>query len=299
MQETAHFNKKQLYFYIFLGNFELSNLSPKSLKKEFLCGSHFDGKYLLTKGISLNAVPLPHNGIENVKVVDHGKSYISPSPSANYDEYNIASTSDGCHMQPFDEVCFVTPTKRKREISPSTTISHISDEDDIYTLEDSCANSKVEETPTKIKLKRKLGVLYKKHRSQSSLLSQFKSVKQKSVSSLTPRDFKTLSPFSQALVRMQLFHKARTPFLKDEKKVAISMYYKSPGLYHFMRKNKVILPSVSSVKKWISDFDVLPGFQKKLFNRIKLKVQTMTEEEKRCIVIGWCQFCSEYCSLSM
>lgn len=35
---------------------------------------------------------------------------------------------------------------------------------------------------------------------------------------------------------MQLHHKAKSPWNKDERTIAISMFYKSPGLYRFLRK---------------------------------------------------------------
>jgi hypothetical protein len=53
----------------------------------------------------------------------------------------------------------------------------------------------------------------------------------------------------RAITRMQLHHKPRTQWLSDEKNTAISMYYKSPSMYKFLRKNGVILPSVSIIKK--------------------------------------------------
>lgn len=108
----------------------------------------------------------------------------------------------------------------------------------------------------------------------------------KIINTLTPvRQMKSLPPFPKAIVRMQLYHKPRSPWLIDEKTTAIAMYYKSPSMYRFLRKKNVNLPSTSIIKKWLEDFKSTPGYNKKLFVRLKKKVTTMTKTEKFCCFI--------------
>lgn len=71
----------------------------------------------------------------------------------------------------------------------------------------------------------------------------------------------------------------------NEKKFSLQLFYKSPSTYKFLRVNlKLILPSISIIRKWIGNSKFNPGFSIKHFNDIKLKVETMSEKEKRCTV---------------
>ena len=88
----------------------------------------------------------------------------------------------------------------------------------------------------------------------------------------------------RTLVKMQLFHKRQTPWTKEEKQFAIRLYYKSPTTCRFLRSLKIILPSVSTIRNWISVSKFKPGFPKKFISCLKFKVTTMQPQEKCCIV---------------
>lgn len=60
---------------------------------------------------------------------------------------------------------------------------------------------------------------------------------------------------SKALITMQLLHKKRKPWSINEKKVALSLYYKSPSTYKFMRKNGIVLPGESTVGRWLNSIN--------------------------------------------
>ena len=63
------------------------------------------------------------------------------------------------------------------------------------------------------------------------------------------------------------------------------MFYKSPTTYSFLKhKLQVILPGVSTIKRWIGNLKFLHGYNSNLFNQIKLKTETLTAREKYCIV---------------
>ncbi|XP_050056239.1 uncharacterized protein LOC126549882 [Aphis gossypii] len=78
---------------------------------------------------------------------------------------------------------------------------------------------------------------------------------------------------------MQTLHsvKSRQQWTLNEKKFALSLFYKSPTTYSFLKnKLQVILPGVSTIKRWIGSSKFLPGYNSNLFNQIKLKTETLT-----------------------
>lgn len=99
------------------------------------------------------------------------------------------------------------------------------------------------------------------------------------------RNLRSLPLFPRVLTKIQLCHRSRSRWDIDEKKVALGMYYKSPSMYKFLRKNKVILPSVSSIQLWLSKYHTNPGINKKIFQRLKIKSETMTLREKKCVLL--------------
>lgn len=54
---------------------------------------------------------------------------------------------------------------------------------------------------------------------------------------------------SKALMSMQIIHKKRKPWLKAEKKFALSLFYKSPSTYKYMQKSGIVLPGESTVRR--------------------------------------------------
>lgn len=58
------------------------------------------------------------------------------------------------------------------------------------------------------------------------------------------------SKHSKALVRTQLKTKMRKWF-RDERNLALILYYKSPATYRFLRAQNIVLPSPSTVRKWM------------------------------------------------
>lgn len=65
--------------------------------------------------------------------------------------------------------------------------------------------------------------------------------------------FKFQSVSSRSLVSMQINHKQRNPWTTEEKEFSISLYNKSPSIYKYMCQNKIILPGVSTVRRWLAD----------------------------------------------
>lgn len=73
---------------------------------------------------------------------------------------------------------------------------------------------------------------------------------------------------SRALVTMQLKSKTRS-WTAEEKNLALSLYYKSPSAYKFLRLHKVNLPAPSTIRHWIEESKFLPGFSKSFLEHIK------------------------------
>jgi len=86
---------------------------------------------------------------------------------------------------------------------------------------------------------------------------------------------------SKALISMQLLHKRRKPWSKIEKNIALSLYYKSPSTYKFMRKNG----GETTVRRWLKSISFSTGFPKAYMDQIKLKISGMSENEKKCTIL--------------
>lgn len=93
-----------------------------------------------------------------------------------------------------------------------------------------------------------------------------------------------LSTIAKTFVIMQLRGKSRTVWNVQEKEFAITFYYKSPAAYVFLRRKGLILPSVSTIRRWISQNSFKTGFDEGIKRLLKLKSSTMTKNEKKCIV---------------
>jgi hypothetical protein len=90
---------------------------------------------------------------------------------------------------------------------------------------------------------------------------------------------------SKALVSMQLLHKKRKSWSVSEKNIALSLYYKSPSAYMYMRKNGIILPGGSTVRRWLNSINYTTGFSEKYIKQLKLKLSDMTYSEKKCVIL--------------
>ncbi|CAI6353969.1 unnamed protein product [Macrosiphum euphorbiae] len=87
---------------------------------------------------------------------------------------------------------------------------------------------------------------------------------------------------------MQMFHKrnSRKPWTLAEKNFAINLYYKSPATYKFLRNNQqIILPGETTLRRWIGKSKFCPGFNSLWLKQIKNKLETMSDEEKHCVLI--------------
>ncbi|CAI6371562.1 unnamed protein product [Macrosiphum euphorbiae] len=84
---------------------------------------------------------------------------------------------------------------------------------------------------------------------------------------------------------MQMLHKNRKPWSSAEKKFALSIFYKSPSTYKYMRKSGIVLHGESTLRRWLKSIHFLPGFNKEYLYHIKLKVSEMSKSDKKCIIL--------------
>lgn len=90
---------------------------------------------------------------------------------------------------------------------------------------------------------------------------------------------------SKALITMQMLHKKRKSWSKPEKRLSLSLFYKSPSTYKYIRKSGIVLPSESTMRRWSKSIDFLPGFIKEYLYHIKLKVSEMAYGDRKCIIL--------------
>lgn len=91
---------------------------------------------------------------------------------------------------------------------------------------------------------------------------------------------------SQILVKMQIRPSiSRKPWTKLEQDLSLRLYYTSPAAYKFLRRTKINLPGLATIKRWIGASKFKPGFNSNLYKQIKLKVSSMTHEETFCTLI--------------
>ena len=68
-----------------------------------------------------------------------------------------------------------------------------------------------------------------------------------------------------------------------DKVIALSLYHQSPRAYQFCLCI-FTLPSVSSLRTWLSNVEVRPGFPRKVFELLRDKVAGVTEKNKLCVI---------------
>lgn len=84
---------------------------------------------------------------------------------------------------------------------------------------------------------------------------------------------------------MQLRHQRKVKWEKNEKNFSLSLYYKAPNVYRFLRDRGFRLPSISQIRKWINVTNVTPGFGEEVFGRLSTKAKSMSEDEKQCVLM--------------
>lgn len=136
------------------------------------------------------------------------------------------------------------------------------------------------------KLKNKIAEKNRKINTLSAKIFRLKNVLNKIKLAYKTRfdlsDIKFAMEYSEALVRMQM-KKKRREWYADEKKLSLILYYKSPSAFKYLHR-MIVLPSVSTVKKWIGKSKFMPGLNNFFFQQVKLKMSTMANSDRKAII---------------
>lgn len=136
-------------------------------------------------------------------------------------------------------------------------------------------------SPVKEKLTEKLKNQRKAVASKRAKISRLKCQLFK-LSSVGGFKFKTKE--AATLFKMQS-HRTRTPWSVEEKRVAATLYLRSPSAYRYLCK-LMILPAESTIRAWLSAKKCFrTGFNKSLMDKIKTKAESMTPMEKACVLL--------------
>lgn len=74
------------------------------------------------------------------------------------------------------------------------------------------------------------------------------------------------------------------------KNLALTMFYKSPATYNFLRLQNLNLPGPSTVRVWIGQSKFLPGFNKIFMTHLKKKKLSLRSTKKRLVVFPLMKF---------
>lgn len=96
-----------------------------------------------------------------------------------------------------------------------------------------------------------------------------------------------LSPAVLTIVKSNLMCKTRNPhgyrYTNDMKQLALTIYFLGPSVYRFL-KSILSLPSVRTLRRVTSKYELIPGLNDFLFDFIKFKISTFKTEALDCIL---------------
>lgn len=141
-------------------------------------------------------------------------------------------------------------------------------------------------TPRKRKLRKQMYVLKRNLKRTTAMNYRLRKKNLKfSAANVLKNLLVNKTPAIKTLVYMQCFHKNRTYWTMQEKHLCLSLYYKSPSNYKHMLKNlKFILPGISTIQAWLKIYNLKTGFTSKLCDKLKMKVKSMSEMERECVI---------------
>nr|CAH7733463.1 unnamed protein product [Callosobruchus chinensis] len=85
---------------------------------------------------------------------------------------------------------------------------------------------------------------------------------------------------------MQISSHKKKAWTTNEKHLALSIYYKSPNCYKFLRTNLLFnLPSVRTIQSWLKIINFKTGIDTTFSKKLAIKVKTMCKNERACAVI--------------
>ena len=86
-----------------------------------------------------------------------------------------------------------------------------------------------------------------------------------------------------AQVRLHGLKRARK-WTKNERLLALAIHYQSPKAYRFLKK-MFILPSISSLHRWLQPVKIEPGVNENMISLLRLKIKNLSERDRNCVLM--------------
>lgn len=90
-----------------------------------------------------------------------------------------------------------------------------------------------------------------------------------------------LHPVAKTMIHLQL-HVPRTRFTEEEKMLSKQLYYYSASAFCRLKKAGCNFPGQRTIRRWIEEYDIKPGFCDIIFQKLKEKIALIPEEERIC-----------------
>ncbi|XP_050065037.1 uncharacterized protein LOC126553964 [Aphis gossypii] len=240
------------------GKLSLLSLNKKQLYNRYICQEHFSPDYFLNyknNKLKSNAIPHKYNSNECPST----SSGIVDKDVDNIDEPLAPIKTYERSRNEMTELIFSSPssiidTPKRKNINDLIDMPTPNSKRLIYADED--------DTPSKKKLKLKIDQQKIKLRNKNIQVSK---LKQHVVRFKTRNTLRSLlyshrfkSNNARAIVIMQLRNK-QIPRTLEEKNLALTLFYKSPTAYNFLRQQNINLPAPSTIRRWIGQSKFAPG----------------------------------------
>lgn len=108
-----------------------------------------------------------------------------------------------------------------------------------------------------------------------------KSKKQKKEALKKIVDEQKLHPVAKAMIHLQL-HTPRTVYTEQEKTLSRQLYYYSTAAFCRLRKAGCNFPGQRTIRRWLEEYDIRPGFCDFIFEKLKEKISRLPMEERVC-----------------
>jgi len=94
-------------------------------------------------------------------------------------------------------------------------------------------------------------------------------------------DEQDLHPVAKAMINLQL-HIPNAPYTEEEKNLSRQLYYYSAAAFCRLRKAGCNFSGQRTIKRWLEEYDVWPGFCDFIFQKLKEKISYLPIEERVC-----------------
>lgn len=94
-------------------------------------------------------------------------------------------------------------------------------------------------------------------------------------------DEQELHPVAKAMINLQL-HRPNTIYTEEEKSLSRQLYYYSAAALCRLKKAGCNFPGQRTIRRWLEEFDIKPGFCDVIFQKLKEKISHIPMEERVC-----------------